>query len=107
MQFGKKMLERYKKLIKELGYSGRDMCTKFGGMTYDSYRSMIGGSRGLPKWVVAFMLGYDMGKSGIKKSDEKDIKAVGDVPRPEVGQDLGGRMTWQERLEFNERNKNK
>lgn len=73
------MLVRYKELIKELGYTGKDICGLMGGMTYASYRSMTrGGGRYVPKWVRGFMLGYMLGLERCeKKSDPSGVGVKG------------------------------
>lgn len=58
------MISYYKSIIKRLGFSGRDMCSKIGGMTYDSYRSLTrSGSKTVPRWVRSFVIGYELGRT--------------------------------------------
>ena len=104
-----------KRLIRYNNISYRDFADRV-GLKEGTVRSSF--SRGRDEvWMKALALGYELGggedvSSGVEKiSDEKKSNAgalVGDVPRPDVGQDLGEKkMSWQERQDLNERNKNK
>lgn len=54
------MLEKYKKILKEEGVSGKDMAKLF-GMEYSSYRySTRSGAKVVPKWVRSFVTGYEL-----------------------------------------------
>ena len=68
------MIERFKGILKECGLTGKKFCSMLGDMTYDSYRSMTrSGGRVIPKWVRAFVVGFELGRDNCgceKKIDD-------------------------------------
>lgn len=55
-------MQEYKEILKKEGIKGREMSGML-GLTYLSYRKLVGGSCGVPKWVKGFMIGYKLGKN--------------------------------------------
>ena len=56
-------IKRYKMLLKLHGILGKDMAERL-NLLYTSYRSVTRNKRkGLPKWMRAFLIGYDMGRT--------------------------------------------
>jgi hypothetical protein len=57
------MLDRFRDILREEGMNGKDFCEMMGGLSYGSFRAMTGsGKRGVPKWVRAFVIGYELSK---------------------------------------------
>jgi len=71
------MLERFKVILKETGYTGKDFVDKMRGLSYSSYRSATRkSSLVVPKWVRSFLLGYDLGyASGLYDGEKKSRDA--------------------------------
>jgi len=55
-------IKRYKLILKKHGVFGYDMAERL-DLLYTSYRSVTRNKRiGVPKWLKAFLIGYDMGR---------------------------------------------
>ena len=66
-----KTLIKYKILLRELGYNGKDMA-KMLDIKYSSYRSMTRKSnRALPKWVKIFVIVHEI----LERKHRKEIKS--------------------------------
>lgn len=66
-----KTLIKYKILLKELGYTGKDM-SKMLGIKYSSYRSMTRKTnRALPKWVKIFVIVHEILERKHRKNGKK------------------------------------
>lgn len=80
------MLERYKELIREMGYSGKDMAVLF-GMNYDSYRRATRPSGKCPSWVRVFVVacelseGSDSEKNRVLRTEDGDVRDWSEHPR--------------------------
>ena len=55
------MLSKYKDILKKEGVSAKDMAELL-GMTYSTYRSCTRPSKSAPKWMRAFVIGYELSK---------------------------------------------
>ncbi|AKG94179.1 hypothetical protein AVT43_gp05 [Polaribacter phage P12002L] len=66
-----KTLIKYKILLKELGYTGKDMANML-GIKYSSYRSMTRKTnRTLPKWVKIFVIVHEILERKHRKQIDK------------------------------------
>lgn len=65
-------MTEYKEILRDHGMSGGDMADLL-GLTHSSYRTLVGGSKGVPKWVKSFMVGYMLAKKEEKKGFDLEV----------------------------------
>lgn len=54
-------LKTFKEILKLSKVSGKEMAEEL-RLDYNSYRSMTKKNAKVPKWVLAFLIGYNLGK---------------------------------------------